>query len=434
MSTRFSFFLGVNDPSMTIDTGSSASLASVHNACQSLCDGEKVLKAMVILSTPHGLEYALNLNKRDSQIFIAPIRDSESSPSATYSAFFKLFIYSKHIGKPWEERGSGYVTIYHNAFPKKANRYYQAYAGAKNECDNPANPRQFYESIDAIGMNYGRLFRNVESLRGRGDICVGTIYILDTKSTMLGIFEYLHVIHPTTLDSVFETAFSFGNGPMAPSFLESLYISAIHNEESAKSVGNLLFWNREGQDFLAFQNVVCVVKGIFWITRGSRLEARNPQSCLAQTLGQSMQSEYSKKKLVLFNIDRDIMCGTIGEGNLGTDLYGVAEQIGETVTAVAPGDHVVGIARGPLRDFVTCHCRLLYKAPENLLRPHPLYLPTSFSISGYMLGKLKPENTILIHAAAGNFGQTAIQLAKSVGAVIFTGVETKHEHNILCHV
>ncbi|KAG4223194.1 hypothetical protein PC116_g28335 [Phytophthora cactorum] len=40
MSNRISFFLDINGPSMTIDTGCSASLVCVHNACQSLRDGE----------------------------------------------------------------------------------------------------------------------------------------------------------------------------------------------------------------------------------------------------------------------------------------------------------------------------------------------------------------------------------------------------------
>lgn len=40
MANRISYFLDVNGPSMTIDTGCSASLVCVHNACQSLRDGE----------------------------------------------------------------------------------------------------------------------------------------------------------------------------------------------------------------------------------------------------------------------------------------------------------------------------------------------------------------------------------------------------------
>lgn len=40
LSNRISYFLDINGPSMTIDTGCSASLVCVHNACQSLRTGE----------------------------------------------------------------------------------------------------------------------------------------------------------------------------------------------------------------------------------------------------------------------------------------------------------------------------------------------------------------------------------------------------------
>lgn len=40
MSNRISYFLDIHGPSMTIDTGCSASLVCLHNACQALRSGE----------------------------------------------------------------------------------------------------------------------------------------------------------------------------------------------------------------------------------------------------------------------------------------------------------------------------------------------------------------------------------------------------------
>ncbi|KAI1473663.1 ketoacyl-synt-domain-containing protein [Daldinia eschscholtzii] len=659
----------------------------------------KIQKAMIIPNTPHGLEYALNLNKRESQMAPAPIRDVDPHPSAGSSVSFEFSIYSKQLDKPWEEHGSGYITIHHHTHSKETNKYYQAYLDAKKLCDDPVNPRQLYESLDVIGMNYGRLFQNIESLHRRDGVCVGTIRIPDTKSVMPGNFEYPHVIHPTTLDSVFQTALGFENGPMVPSFLGSLYISANSpllseagkqltaytyaklngrlgasasfvvsdqswlgnsggnplmiiedmtftalNPSATKELGFLpnhrslcseiiwedidvlanptelrieldedllilipvdtssdisglqaelarnlncqfrtlssikegetlprhcislleadgqaVVWNWTEQEFLAFQNVVSAVKGIFWITRASQLEARNPHSSLVQALGRTIQSEYPKKKLVTFDIgidlsfassavepfvqtvlnlvtrsffgpkvagpteteyierngrimvprlapvdslnsmiergsapaepdrqtmpdpherplkleigqvgdtgslywsddpdanlslspddvrvrvitatlddlDREIMHGRVNKGDLGTDMYGIVDQIGDNVTSVVPGDRVVGIARGSLRDFVTCHHRLLYKVSNGQPKSYPFYSPTSFAVAGYALGKLRAGNTILIHAGVGTFGQTAIQLAKSAGAVVFASAETNDERNVLSKV
>ncbi|KAI1462907.1 ketoacyl-synt-domain-containing protein [Daldinia caldariorum] len=660
----------------------------------------KIQKAMIIPNTEHGLEYALNLNQRASQMAVAPIGNVESPSLVRPSLSFEFSVYSKPLDKPWEEHGNGYITIhYHESSKETNNRYYQAYLNAKKECDNPVNPRQLYESLDVIGMNYGRLFQNIESLHKRDGVCVGTIRIPDTKYVMPANFEYPHIIHPTTLDSVFQTALGFENGPMVPSFIGSLYISANSpmlsgadkqlvaytyaksngrlgatasfavsdqswlgnsggnplmiiedmaftalnpsttkelsflpnhrslcseiiweeidilvnpNEPHTKLNDNLLilipmdtspdinalqaelvrklncqfrtlgsikeneilprhcislleadgqalFWNWTEQEFLAFQNVISAVKGIFWITRGSQLEARNPQASLAQALGRTIQSEYPKKKLVTFdisidlsfassmiapfvqtvlslvarsffgpkvagpieteyierngrimvprlatvdslnsmiergsapaepdhhtmpdpherplklkigqvgdigslywsddldanlplppdsvrvrvimaaldNLDLEIMYGHVDKGDLGTDMYGVVDRTGEDVTSVVPGDCVVGIARGSLRDFVTCHHRLLYKVPSNQPKFYRFYLPTSFAVAGYALGKLKAGDTILIHAGVGTFGQTAIQLAKSAGAVVFASGETGQERDTLRNV
>lgn len=40
MANRISYFLDVHGPSQTVDTGCSASLAAVHDACKSLILGE----------------------------------------------------------------------------------------------------------------------------------------------------------------------------------------------------------------------------------------------------------------------------------------------------------------------------------------------------------------------------------------------------------
>ncbi|KAI0835530.1 ketoacyl-synt-domain-containing protein [Hypoxylon sp. FL0890] len=677
----------------------------------------KIEKAMIIPGTAHGLEYALNMNKRTSQRAVTSASNAESS-----STTFEFSIYSKQLDRPWEEHGSGFVTIYHRQSVEgardahrilrenslQAGRYYQAYLEAKNSCDELVIPRQLYETLDVIGMNYGPLFRNISSLHKRDNTCVSIIRVPDTKSVMPASFEYPHIIHPATLDSIFQTAFAIGSEPMVPSFLGSLYVSAGCNTLSAtgeqlaaysqadrvglrdasasfiisddswlgtegprnkplivvrdmvftaltpsfesgflpnhqnlcseivwenldtslksdeqqevvkaqscsvaltdevlilipdhkspalaelcaefsedlnckfrtlRSIGNneslpefcisllevegqALIWSWTEEDFLAFRNVVTAAKGIFWITRESQLEATNPQSCLIQALGRTIQSEYPDKKLVTFDIgpdtyfshsmevesferaiielfrqsffgpkktkpieteyierkgqimvprlipvkplnsmiergtllaeptlqlmpapherplkleigevgdmgslywgddpdaslpvspdevkvrvikttlsdlDNDIARGRARNDALGTDVDGIVEQVGKNVESVSVGDHVVGIARGALRDYVRCHHRLLYKVPSDI-GLQCLDLLTSFSVAKYALGGLTAEDTILIYGGAGVFGQAAIQLAKSAGATIFASAETHDQRGILSHV
>ncbi|KAI1140972.1 ketoacyl-synt-domain-containing protein [Hypoxylon sp. FL0543] len=681
----------------------------------------RIDKAMIIPGTAHGLEYALNMNKRTTHQAVTSASNAESASMTTPSTTFEFCIYSKQLDRPWEEHGSGLVTIHRRRSVEGARathqilrenliqtaRYYQTYLEAKNSCDELVIPRQLYETLDVIGMNYGPLFQNISSLHKGDDACVSVIRVPDTKSVMPANFEYPHIIHPATLDSIFQTAFAIGSEPMVPSFLGSLYVSAgchtlstsgeqlavysqanrrglrdasssflvsdgswlgtsgprnhplvvvkdmvftalepsvesgflpnhrnlcseivwdnldtssnsdgkqevvqIHghsigptddvlilipeherpalvelcaefsgqlncNFRTLRSISSIeslpefcislldiddqaLVWSWTEQDFLALRNVITATKGIFWIARGSQLETANPRACLIQGLGRTIQSEYPNKKLVTFDVgtdtyfhstsmessvrtivdlfrksffgpkttkpieteyveregrimvprlvpvkqlnsmiergaalaepilqpmpapherplkceigetgnmgslywvddpdaslpispddvkvrvikttlsdlDNDIARGRARNDSLGTNVYGVVEKVGRNVECVSVGDHVVGIARGALRDYVRCHCRLLYKVPDGELHLHCLHLLESFSIARYALGDLTAEDSILIYGGAGVFGQAAIQLAKSAGATIFANADTNEQRGVLSH-
>ncbi|KAI1374887.1 ketoacyl-synt-domain-containing protein [Hypoxylon crocopeplum] len=687
----------------------------------------KILKAMLIPSTSHGLEYVLNFNKHDSQKATSSARRAQSSSSAAPSTAFGFSISTKQLDGPWEEHGSGFVTILYRQSTEGARAEHQAlqgslahtesrynaYHNARVNCDEVVIPRQLYETLDVIGMNYGPLFQNIASLHKRDNACASIIRIPDTKSGMPASFEYPHIVHPATLDSIFQTAFALSSDPMVPSFLGSLYVSAeshklsrsgeqlatytraerrgvrdasasfvvsddswlrphgpraspliivkdlhftaltpnpasianmflpnhrnlcseivwealddssssMEEQEPAKDTenplerlkgvlidvlilipedvspginrlcdefadipcmgrqfrtlrsigddeilpeicislieadGQAMIWSWSEQEFIAFRNILTSVKGMFWITRGSQLEARNPRSSLVQALGRTIHSEYPKKKVVTFDIDvgndftdaeaeplsrivlrlfgkalgpestkpveteyierngqimvprlvlvkplnsmiergsapaepellpmpapherplkleigqlgqtdtfywyddpdasrpvlpdevkvrvalttlsdldNDVLRGRAHSGLIGTDMYGVVEQTGKNVTNVTVGDHVVGIARGSLGDYIKCHHRLVYKVTENpIINPCQL---TGFSIARYAIEGLKAGETILVHAGASIFGQAAIQLAKSVGATIFATAKTNRQRGTLSH-
>ncbi|KAI1759105.1 ketoacyl-synt-domain-containing protein [Hypoxylon sp. FL1150] len=665
----------------------------------------RIHKAMIIPLTPRGLEYTLNLNKQTRQ------SDAASG--------FQFSIYSKPLDKPWEEHGSGFVKIHYRTSAEGAraehralrernshtDECYQTYVGAKDKPGEVVIPRQLYETLDVIGMNYGPLFQNIHSLHKRDNTCASVIRIPDTKSVMPERFEYPHIIHPATLDSIFQTAFAISSEPMVPSLIGSVYVSAEshslsksgkqlfahtradrrgrrdasisftvsddpwlgsqsplivvkemtfaalapvpmndHNaflpnhrnlcsevlwekqdfslhelsgqkhvkggdgqlnfknaflvlvpadvnpsidrlrEELARGLdcefrtldsiskhemlpelcislleadGRALIWDWSEQDFLAFRAVIAATKGIFWVTRGSQREAMNPQACLIHALGRTIHSEYPMKRLVVLDVamdtdfslstglwselfsnliqrsffgpqttqpveteyierngeilvprlfpikslsskiergsapetpelqlmppanerplrvemgdigdvrslywlddadarlplppddaklrvitsmlsdlDNDIVHGRVRNEPLGTDVYGVVEEIGNNVTNVNVGDHVVGVARGSLRDYIRCDSRLLYRSTDLELQHGSPGLLTSFSIAKYALGDLHAGDTVLIHAAESLFGQTAIQLATSAGATVFASANTNHQRGVLHH-
>lgn len=117
----------------------------------------------------------------------------------------------------------------------------QAFLSAKEKCPKPA--RNFlYDSVEAIGMHYGPVFRNIDSLFAgpEDNISVGTLVIPDTKKTMPLEYEYPHVVHPATLDSVLHLLFPCISGPeqqmteaVVPFSFDRIYIDSALAEAGA---------------------------------------------------------------------------------------------------------------------------------------------------------------------------------------------------------
>lgn len=180
----------------------------------------KIERAMLVPSTSHGLETALNMNfsKADAG------RGNGGLPST--SAEFS--IYSKQLGSPWERNASGSLRFRFtdDSWQEVTRVHDAAYQAASATCTEFMVPRQLYELLDTVGMNYGSLFQNIVDIRRGRDSCVSKIRISDTKAKMPARFEYPHVLHPATLDSMFQTLFSIEPSPMVPTFIESLFVSA----------------------------------------------------------------------------------------------------------------------------------------------------------------------------------------------------------------
>lgn len=114
----------------------------------------------------------------------------------------------------------------------------------------------------------------------------------------------------------------------------------------------------------------------------------------------------------------------------GHDVSGVIEEVGPGVTAFAPGDEVwytPQIFDGP-GSYAEYHV-----AAQNIVGRKPASLSHLEAASLSLVGgtawealtvraALKVGETILIHGGAGGVGHVAIQLAKAIGAKVFTTV------------
>jgi alcohol dehydrogenase len=85
------------------------------------------------------------------------------------------------------------------------------------------------------------------------------------------------------------------------------------------------------------------------------------------------------------------------------------------------GFHIDGFAR----EFINMPARLLVPAPPGVDDVAAALAPVTFGTVEHMLfdnAKLKPSETILIHAGGSGIGSAAIQLAKNIGCKIITTV------------
>ncbi|PEL13276.1 NAD(P)H-quinone oxidoreductase [Bacillus sp. AFS017336] len=116
---------------------------------------------------------------------------------------------------------------------------------------------------------------------------------------------------------------------------------------------------------------------------------------------------------------------------LGLEMSGIVEQIGPNVTNWNIGDRVCGLLPGGgYAQYVSIPADLVIPIPDHLSFEDAAAIPEVF-LTAYLnlfeLGKLKENETVLIHAGASGVGTAAIQLARELGAksIVTAGNESK---------
>ncbi len=109
-------------------------------------------------------------------------------------------------------------------------------------------------------------------------------------------------------------------------------------------------------------------------------------------------------------------------GELGDECAGVVTAVGPGVLDLRVGDRVMGMAAGSLASSVTVSVDFLCQIPQSLSFRDAATVPIAFLTAHYALnhtGGLRPQQRVLIHAAAGGVGLAAVQLAQRAGAEVF---------------
>lgn len=126
---------------------------------------------------------------------------------------------------------------------------------------------------------------------------------------------------------------------------------------------------------------------------------------------------------------------------LGTDIAGVVETVGKSVTTLKPGDEVFGevskrflsLGWGGFAEYVCAREQNMILKPTNMTYEQAAAVPqaAALALGGLRYnGQIQAGHKVLLNGAGGGVGTFAVQIAKSFGAEV-TGVDSAEKLDML---
>lgn len=108
---------------------------------------------------------------------------------------------------------------------------------------------------------------------------------------------------------------------------------------------------------------------------------------------------------------------------LGSDLSGIIEEVGPSVTSFQPGDDIFGVTNsrftGAYAEYALADSAMIARKPGRLSYVEAASVPVVACTAWQMVfdhGQVDGSKRVLVHGAAGNVGAYAVQFAKRAGA------------------
>ncbi|VAW96734.1 Polyketide synthase modules and related proteins [hydrothermal vent metagenome] len=115
-------------------------------------------------------------------------------------------------------------------------------------------------------------------------------------------------------------------------------------------------------------------------------------------------------------------------GALGDECAGEVVAVGNKVKNISVGHRVMSMAAGSLGEYITVNSDLAAVIPDDMHYQQAATIPVVFLTVHYalrILAGIKKGDRVLIHAATGGVGQSAIQIAQQAGAEVFATASPK---------
>lgn len=126
--------------------------------------------------------------------------------------------------------------------------------------------------------------------------------------------------------------------------------------------------------------------------------------------------------------------GQLAGNHLGQECSGVVTKVGRDVRAVKQGERVCAVSGSTIANLARCKADCAVVIPDSMSYPEGASIPIIYCTAHYCLAHvahLRPDETILIHAAAGGVGQAAIMLAQATKARVLATVGSPEKKEFL---
>ncbi|TDZ14445.1 Highly reducing polyketide synthase ZEA2 [Colletotrichum orbiculare MAFF 240422] len=212
-------------------------------AARQMADPGKVVRAFRLRDISIGSAVVVNEDKATEAIIHLRPHLSGTSASSSSSPWLEFTVStSGGADMPVRENCHGLIQIdYKTANDEHMDRELSAstkssienYNQARNTCSHDLSIDKFYKDLADVGLGFGHTFRNITSLRLGPGQSVFELTVGDPGETFsTGQPGRHHLVHPTTLDSLFSPTFAAlydGANPLTrpfiPTFIEELVVS-----------------------------------------------------------------------------------------------------------------------------------------------------------------------------------------------------------------
>lgn len=210
------------------------------------------------------------------------------------------------------------------------------------------------------------------------------------------------------------------------------YIPKLKRGEASKEDQELLPFSAPKEAFTLDLKKPGVIESLFY----KEIVKRAPAQGEVEIEVHASSLNFKDLMKVLGMLDENVLEDTYFGESFGMECSGTIVSIGPNVKKYKVGDRVCAFVPNTFQSHITLSAQVIFPIPPNVsLEEAPIYVPFVTVLRALNeIAKLKKDETILIHSAAGAVGLAGIQYAQHVGAKIIATAGSEEKRSYLANL